>query len=1216
MAASPHRRGQALAGAFLGLLAAAGLGPSSDGAAQPRPDVRVTSLRAAPGPAMVVVNETGSFRVTARLRLAAASPTRVRVRWQARVPQACGGSWVASSGGVLRRPLLLETRSVLPGGAVARPTRRFSFVCSRTGRFRIGLTARALRVRNETDLSDNVARASTRLDIRANFVPRQLLVAFRPGTGAAAVRNAIARHGTRRIRTFPSPAIRQAFPGARTVEWLRVVSRRTVPATIDRFARDPAVGRVEPNLLGALDGHQTLPNDLTAGEWGFLNAGQVIRQAAGIGTIDADVDAPQAWDLVRDCTSVVVAVADTGADLTHPDLHNPAAGVSNLWVNPAETPNNGRDDDANGLVNDVNGADFIGEDLNGNAVLDPREDDNGNGRLDRQDGDPTDPPNWAQGHGTAVAGIIGAIGNNGRGIAGACWRARIMSIRIMPRDGRPPRQEHKKGWTSAAFMSMVDYVVTQRLRGENVKVVNLSGSMVHPAQTPQLSVALLDAADILLVVSAGNRGGYDVDDREDVYRDADGSGAVSGGDRRLTQVTVGGTTFPAGSAVAGGHADVGRPLIAFAANELHTDPGGPGAFDPAESIYRDNPPLGRVAPGDVRLTAVDPFVDGSTVAGGDPDAVAGARLVPFAANEKHTEQGAANGAYDYRGAYPCVYPNRNVVCVAATDNQDQLASFSSVGATSVDLAAPGVATESLTFGGGTGPFSGTSAAAPHVAGIAALCWSVPQLAQRTDVEMKELILRFVDRVPSLQNLVVSEGRLKWPCSFDLGDAPNGYGTTSAEPLLDCDVAEIDGPVHLDLGNEWFGSDATTEHNANTPPPRDQDVSPNIEAAGAPACPAGTLVDADASDDGGFTYAPEPPWAAGATVTVTFTACSEWIDNPVAGVQVRDQGAGRYKPGDPDNRVYANFFLDINSSGTFDLPLERPALLPTNALTEFELPLAAAGAAPVFPPVTRCRPIKRDFVVPAPGGTPDWVRWRLDYGENGGANDPGAPPAGAPKFRADPRAPVAPVPSHLRIVQYGEVEDYPLEGLEKDEFPDSLAIATIMMPGGRTERIALTGPTTVEVKLRTLADGDGDGLEEVQTRMTRLDLSGMSPTLGLVRVRLSPTRPTLGEIEETRNTQPGRLDLPPFAPSGTATSFFDVFVEIEASGVVLHNETPKHMEEEIEFKPPSTPVEQYESPDVVELFTPTGQRSGFSLGSTLHIPSPGHERPPEGLRGPR
>jgi hypothetical protein len=59
-----------------------------------------------------------------------------------------------------------------------------------------------------------------------------------------------------------------------------------------------------------------------------------------------------------------------------------------------------------------------------------------------------------------------------------------------------------------------------------------------------------------------------------------------------------------------------------------------------------------------------------------------------------------------------------------------------------------------------------------------------------------------------------------------------------------------------------------------------------------------------------------------------------------------------------------------------------------------------------------------------------------------------------------------------------------------------------------------------------------------------------------------------------------------------------------------------MEEEIEFKPPSIPEEQYESPDVIELLTPAGDPSGFSLGSTRHIPSPGRERPPEGSRRPR
>src|SRR6266568_3069413 len=88
------------------------------------------------------------------------------------------------------------------------------------------------------------------------------------------------------------------------------------------------------------------PNDPRYPElWGLNNIGQTG------GKPDADVDAPEAWD-VQTGTDVVVAVIDTGVDYTHPDL------AANIWTNPGEIPGNGIDDDGNGYVDDVHGYDF------------------------------------------------------------------------------------------------------------------------------------------------------------------------------------------------------------------------------------------------------------------------------------------------------------------------------------------------------------------------------------------------------------------------------------------------------------------------------------------------------------------------------------------------------------------------------------------------------------------------------------------------------------------------------------------------------------------------------------------------------------------------------------------------------------------------------------------------------------------------------------------
>jgi hypothetical protein len=175
-------------------------------------------------------------------------------------------------------------------------------------------------------------------------------------------------------------------------------------------------------------------------------------------------------------------------------------------------------------------------------------------------------------------------------------------------------------------------------------------------------------------------------------------------------------------------------------------------------------------------------------------------------------------------------------------------------------------------------------------------------------------------------------------------------------------------------------------------------------------------------------------------------------------------------------------------------------------------------------------------------------------------------------------------------------------VEVDHFPDSHAVVEIVSPLG-TEVVKLRGPTMVEVDLANLGDPDGNSREQVPTEIIAMELTGVSPTLGLIRLRRSPVRPSLGEIEETTNTQPGRLDLPPFAPEGTADSFFDVFFEIVlADGRVLHNVKPKHLRSRITHKPPAG-GEWYENPEAIELFDENGEPTGIFIGANRHTPDP-------------
>jgi len=181
-------------------------------------------------------------------------------------------------------------------------------------------------------------------------------------------------------------------------------------------------------------------------------------------------------------------------------------------------------------------------------------------------------------------------------------------------------------------------------------------------------------------------------------------------------------------------------------------------------------------------------------------------------------------------------------------------------------------------------------------------------------------------------------------------------------------------------------------------------------------------------------------------------------------------------------------------------------------------------------------------------------------------------------------------------------------VERDFFEDTEAVFELIDPSGVSEVIVARGPTTVDVYFEgaegDAADDDGNNRDDVETEIVSMDLTGNS-SLGPVSVRLNPNMPTFGEIEELVNNNPGRLDLDPFHP-GDAQSFFDVFVEIEVQtpvgAVLLYNLLPKRMSAVITDKPPGL-GNTYEDVRRVELYTASGEPSGFSLGATRHTPRP-------------
>jgi hypothetical protein len=182
-------------------------------------------------------------------------------------------------------------------------------------------------------------------------------------------------------------------------------------------------------------------------------------------------------------------------------------------------------------------------------------------------------------------------------------------------------------------------------------------------------------------------------------------------------------------------------------------------------------------------------------------------------------------------------------------------------------------------------------------------------------------------------------------------------------------------------------------------------------------------------------------------------------------------------------------------------------------------------------------------------------------------------------------------------------------LEVDTFPLPQAQMTLAIPipgdGTRMETVNLAGSAVVQTTIGMggeTGDSNNNGLDDAPTVMTSLNLSGSS-SLGTVLVTLDPSQPTLGMIEEQTNKFRGVLDLPPFAVSGTASSYFDIFFDVTIGGVVLHSAKPAHMAAIITHKPPG-PGDTFNSTNTmpIDLLSTNGQASGYQFISGTFVPN--------------
>jgi thermitase len=223
-----------------------------------------------------------------------------------------------------------------------------------------------------------------------------------------------------------------------------------VHAAVETLDGRPDVMYAEPNYVYRTSATTTDPrsNEL----WGLHNTGQVVLGHAG--TPDADIDAPEAWNSLTSRRTATVAVVDTGVAYDHPDL------AANMWSNPTETVN-GVDDDDNGYVDDVRGWDWSG-----------------------LDNDPQD----LDGHGTHVAGTIGAVADNGTGLAGVAPDVSLMPLRVLDATG---------SGTTADIIEAFAYAAA-----EGADVVN--ASLGGPSYSQAMADVIARSTGTLFVVAAGN----------------------------------------------------------------------------------------------------------------------------------------------------------------------------------------------------------------------------------------------------------------------------------------------------------------------------------------------------------------------------------------------------------------------------------------------------------------------------------------------------------------------------------------------------------------------------------------------------------------------------------------------------------------------------------------------------------------------------------------
>ena len=314
--------------------------------------------------------------------------------------------------------------------------------------------------------TSGAARSAGAVRSGAAYVPGEVLVRLRAGasrSGKKALASALDAAVSRDLR------VHAILP--RGERMLLVKSTSLDGAALVKSAlQNPDVIAASLNYRRYVSAAPVYPNDPDFAKlWGFSNTGQ-----SG-GTPGADISALEAWSTTTGSSEVVVASIDTGVDYDHPDL------AANMWRNPDEIPANGKDDDGNGYYDDVYGI---------NAITGT--------------GDPYDD----HGHGTHTAGTMAAVGNNGIGITGVAWQARIMALKSISAGGYGD---------DADAITCINYVVNEKVNhGVNVVAINASWGGGDDNRLLRSAINAAGAAGIVFCAAAGNGSDDRIGDDNDV----------------------------------------------------------------------------------------------------------------------------------------------------------------------------------------------------------------------------------------------------------------------------------------------------------------------------------------------------------------------------------------------------------------------------------------------------------------------------------------------------------------------------------------------------------------------------------------------------------------------------------------------------------------------------------------------------------------------------